>query len=174
MSCRRNGLRKQVPEAKAGPVELRRERKKENPLGGRAGEGASMFLRAAWKLFWNVSIKKLYGTSFLSFFLSFFFFILTGDIFSLLLKREERRKRNIDVRGKHRTCPGIVRTGTGEQTRNPGTCPNWKSIECSIFGLLGNAPTNWATLARAMELIFYERIKICVWSYQRKILTLWP
>ena len=45
------GLRKQVPEAKAGPVELRRERKKENPLGGRAGEGASMFLRAAWKLF---------------------------------------------------------------------------------------------------------------------------
>ena len=34
MSCRRNGLRKQVTEAKEGPVELRRERGKENGTCG--------------------------------------------------------------------------------------------------------------------------------------------
>ena len=39
VSCRRNGLRKQVTEAKEGPLELRRQRGRENVPGGR-GWGA--------------------------------------------------------------------------------------------------------------------------------------
>ena len=44
MSCRRNGLREQVTEAKVGPLQLRRKRKaRKAHLGERVGAAADVF-----------------------------------------------------------------------------------------------------------------------------------
>ena len=52
MSCRRNGLREQVAEAKGGPLELRRERGKDIKPRGGGGEGE-------WKEQWECSRERV-------------------------------------------------------------------------------------------------------------------
>ena len=57
---------------------------------------------------------------------------------------EEEGERNINVREK------LACALTVNQTLNPGVCPDWESNPWP-FGLQDNAPTNWATLARAQQ-----------------------
>ena len=47
----------------------------------------------------------------------------------------------------------LALTLTGAWTRNLGMCPDWGSNP-QPFGLQDNAPTNWATLARAGKISF--------------------
>ena len=62
--------------------------------------------------------------------------------------KKKKRERNIDVREKHWLVASPICAPTRDQTHNLGMCPDWESNPRPSG--LGDASTNWATLARAI------------------------
>ena len=68
------------------------------------------------------------------------------------LERGEGRERNIDVKEKHQSVASCMHPDW-DQTRNLDMCPDRES-KPQPFGLGNDAPTNWATPARAAVSFF--------------------
>ena len=91
-------------------------------------------------------------SSSLRFVLSFFFFLLffnphSRTLFHCFLGREEGRERNTDIREKHQLVASCACPDRGSVEPRWGT-HQWET-ELNLFGYQDDAPTNWATPARA-------------------------
>ena len=88
------------------------------------------------------------------YFFFFFYLILTRGHFFIAFRerrRGEERERELSMWERNVDQLLLVSSRTGDRTHNWGVCPYWKSIPQS-FGVWDDAPTNWATLARAESL----------------------
>ena len=66
---------------------------------------------------------------------------------------ERDRERNISVREKCRLVASY--SAPMDQTRHQGTCPDWE-LNLQPLSVRDNAPTTWATLARAQTILLCE------------------
>ena len=102
--------------------------------------------------------QLLIGMELLQFYYWYFFlfFLHPLSTFFSLLFREEGRKRNTDGREKHQSIATLMHPDWGWNLQ-PGHVP-WWGIKPTTFWLQDDAPTNWATHARALllkEMSFY-------------------